>query len=30
VRDTAVYSIIPSEWPTVEANLKWMLEKPHD
>ena len=28
VRDTAVYSIIPSEWPTVEANLKWMLEKP--
>jgi RimJ/RimL family protein N-acetyltransferase len=30
VRDTAVYSIIPSEWPTIEANLKWMLEKPRD
>ena len=28
VRDTAVYSIIASEWPTVEANLTWMLEKP--
>jgi RimJ/RimL family protein N-acetyltransferase len=30
VRDTAVYSIIPSEWPTIEANLKWMLKKPRD
>ena len=28
VRDTAVYSIIASEWPTVEANLTWLLEKP--
>ena len=28
VRDTAVYSIIASEWPTVEANLKWRLEMP--
>ena len=28
VRDTAVYSIIASEWPTVEANLIWMLKKP--
>jgi len=28
VRDTAVYSIIPSEWPTVEANLNWKLEMP--
>jgi len=28
VRDTAVYSIIASEWPTVEANLTWMLGKP--
>ena len=30
VRDTAVYSIISSEWPTVEANLTWMLEKPRE
>lgn len=30
VRDTAVYSIIASEWPTVKANLKWLLEKPRD
>lgn len=30
VRDTAVYSIVASEWPTVEANLKWLLEKPRD
>ena len=30
VRDTAVYSIIASEWPTVEANLTWMLEKPRE
>jgi RimJ/RimL family protein N-acetyltransferase len=28
MRDTAVYSIIASEWPTVEANLTWMLGKP--
>ncbi len=28
VRDTACYSIIASEWPTVKANLQWMLEKP--
>ncbi len=28
VRDTATYSIIASEWPTVEANLNWLLEKP--
>ena len=28
VRDTAVYSIIASEWPTVKANLTWLLEKP--
>lgn len=27
-RDTAVYSIIASEWPTVEAHLAWQLEKP--
>ena len=30
VRDTAVYSIIASEWPTVEANLNWLLEKPRE
>jgi RimJ/RimL family protein N-acetyltransferase len=28
IRDTAVYSIIQSEWPTVSANLRWQLEKP--
>ncbi|MDV7143069.1 GNAT family protein [Tropicimonas sp. TH_r6] len=26
IRDTAVYSIIASEWPTVKANLTWRLE----
>ncbi|WP_428928685.1 GNAT family N-acetyltransferase [Marinibacterium sp. SX1] len=28
VRDTAVYSIIAPEWPTVRAHLDWQLEKP--
>ncbi|MDZ7600199.1 MAG: GNAT family protein [Hoeflea sp.] len=28
IRDTAVYSIIASEWPAVKANLAWQLEKP--
>ena len=28
IRDTAVYSILPSEWPAVRANLVWQLEKP--
>lgn len=28
IRDTAVYSIIASEWPAVKANLRWQLEKP--
>ncbi len=28
LRDTAVYSIIPGEWPTVRANLEWQLTKP--
>lgn len=28
IRDTAVYSIIASEWPTVEANLKYLMLKP--
>jgi RimJ/RimL family protein N-acetyltransferase len=27
IRDTAVYSIIQPEWPTVRANLIWLLEK---
>ena len=27
LRDTAVYSIIAGEWPSVAANLKWQLEK---
>ena len=30
VRDTACYSIIASEWPTVEANLIWRLAAPRD
>jgi RimJ/RimL family protein N-acetyltransferase len=28
IRDTAVYSITQPEWPTVRANLQWMLERP--
>jgi N-acetyltransferase len=28
LRDTAVYSIIAAEWPTVRAHLTWQLEKP--
>ncbi len=28
LRDTVVYSIIASEWPTVRANLVWQMEKP--
>ena len=28
LRDTAVYSIIPGEWPAVRANLEWQLAKP--
>lgn len=27
MRDTAVYSILPQEWPSVRANLDWQLEK---
>ncbi|MDG1438311.1 MAG: GNAT family protein [Emcibacteraceae bacterium] len=30
VRDTAVYSIIASEWPQVKAHLEWQLEKPRE
>jgi len=28
LRDTAVYSITASEWPTVRAHLDWQLQKP--
>jgi len=28
LRDTAVYSIIASEWPMVKAHLTWQLAKP--
>lgn len=30
IRDTAVYSIIASEWSTVKAHLQWQLEKPRN
>jgi len=28
LRDTCVYSIVASEWPTVRAHLSWQLSKP--
>ena len=28
IRDTAVYSILPTEWPSVKNNLTWKLEMP--
>jgi N-acetyltransferase len=28
LRDTAVYSIIATEWPTVRSHLNWQLDKP--
>jgi RimJ/RimL family protein N-acetyltransferase len=28
IRDTCVYSIIASEWPTVRAHLDWQMTKP--
>ena len=28
MRDTCVYSIISTEWPTVKSHLQWQLEKP--
>ena len=28
LRDTCVYSIVASEWPTVKAHLRWQLDKP--
>ncbi len=30
MRNTAVYSVLPHEWPSVKANLQWQLEKPRD
>jgi RimJ/RimL family protein N-acetyltransferase len=30
LRDTAVYSIIAAEWPTVKAHLEWQLAKPRE
>ena len=30
LRDTCVYSIIASEWPTVKAHLAWQLTKPRE
>jgi RimJ/RimL family protein N-acetyltransferase len=28
LRDTCVYSIVASEWPTVKTHLEWQLQKP--
>ena len=28
LRDTVVFTIIASEWPTVKAHLRWLLDKP--
>ncbi|HSN34085.1 MAG TPA: GNAT family protein [Ideonella sp.] len=28
LRDTAVYSIVAAEWPTVRTHLRWQLERP--
>lgn len=28
LRDTATYSIIAAEWPTVRSHLRWQLERP--
>jgi RimJ/RimL family protein N-acetyltransferase len=28
IRDTCVYSIIAPEWPAVQANLQWQLQRP--
>jgi len=30
LRDTCVYSIISSEWPTVKAHLEWQLKRPRN
>ena len=28
LRDTCVYSVLQSEWPTVRSHLRWQLERP--
>ena len=28
LRDTAVYSIVAAEWPTIRTHLRWQLDKP--
>jgi N-acetyltransferase len=28
LRDTCVYSILESEWPTINAHLRWQMNKP--
>jgi len=30
LRDTCVYSIIASEWPTVKSHLTWQMQKPRE
>lgn len=30
LRDTAVYSIVAAEWPTVRCHLDWQLARPRD
>ena len=30
LRDTVVFSIINSEWPTVKAHIDWQIEKPRE
>lgn len=30
LRDTAVYSVINSEWPTIKTHLQFQLDKPRD
>lgn len=30
LRDTCVYSIIASEWPTVQSHLNWQLSRPRE
>jgi RimJ/RimL family protein N-acetyltransferase len=30
LRDTAAYSIIAAEWPTVRSHLRWQLERPRE
>jgi N-acetyltransferase len=30
LRDTCVYSVIASEWPTVKSHLTWQLTKPRE